>query len=87
MTLYDKIDSRMTIEIVSVALAHQPMLGDILTRVANYKDSARTITITCSEPARDGSLMYIVLIEFIGGSSLTVGALRRSINDVTEYHS
>lgn len=86
--MYQKLDSRMNIEIVSVALAHPPMLSDILQRLAmQYRDSARRVTITCREPERDGSLMYIVHIEYLGGSSLTVGALRRTLDAQTEYHS
>lgn len=87
MVDYEKLDSRMNIEIISVALANTYMLGDILRRMADYKDSAKKITITCKEPERDGSVMYIMLIEYLNGSSITVGALRRDPGAPTEYHS
>lgn len=84
---YANLASRMEIEIISVALAHPPMLADVLARMAGYKDSAHKITITVREAERDGSITYIVFIEYINGGSITVGALRRSIDAETEYHS
>jgi hypothetical protein len=84
---YDNIASRLEIEIVSVVLAHPPMLADVLQRISNYINSARRVTITCGEAQRDGSITYIVFIEYITGGTLTVGALRRSINEPTEFHS
>ncbi len=84
---YENIASRLNIEIVSVALAHPPMLADVLQRMASYFDSACKITITCNEPEKDGSIMYIVLIRYTTGGTLTVGALRRTKDAPTEYHS
>lgn len=84
---YKKLDSRMNIEIISVMLAHQPMLADVLTRVSQYRDTAKKFTITCNAPDRDGSTMYIMAIEYVSGGSITVGAFRRTIDAETEYHS
>lgn len=84
---YKKLDSRMEIEIRSVMLALPGMLADVLTRVAHYKDTAKKVTITCNAPERDGDRMYIMVIEYVSGGSITVGALRRTQDAETEYHS
>lgn len=85
---YAKLDSRMSIEIISVAMAHPPLLADILARFGqHYTNSARKVTITCREPERDGMLHYGVLVEYLNGSTMTMGALRRTQDEETEYHS
>lgn len=84
---YDKIMSRMNIEIISVQLAHAGLLIDVLSRAAAYYDSAKRIEITVREPERDGSLHYIMFVEYIHGGSITIGALRRTSASETEFHS
>lgn len=66
-TLYEKIDSRLNIEVVSVLLAHPPMLTDVLARCARLHEEASQVTITCNAPERDGALMYIVQVEYRSG--------------------
>jgi hypothetical protein len=84
---YDKIASRMDIEIISVQLAHASMLLDVMQRAAAYYDSARRIEITVREPERDGSIEYIMHVQYISGGSITIGALRRTADAETEFHS
>ena len=84
---YDKILSNMVIDIRGVRLADPAMLGAILQRVAYYHDTAKEITITCTEPDRDGSTMYILQVTYRSGGGITIGALRRAPGAEIEFHS
>jgi len=85
---YDKLASRLNIEIVSVQLADPRMLAEILQRIAlNYHDTASKVELTCNERHRDGHDLYTMRVIYISGSSIVIGCLRRSPKAEVEYHS
>lgn len=94
-SLYDKIDSRLNIEVVSVLLAEQEMLAACFTRLARFAHNAKLARIVCEErvPAEapaykhPGWCEYLLYIEFTTGGSLTIGCLQRTIGAEIEFHS
>ncbi len=86
-TDYDKLESRMHIEIISSRLSEPAMLVAVLARCGRYGDDAKKITITCGEPDPTGALMYMMVVEYISGGSITIGALRRVPGGEVEFNS
>ncbi len=88
----DKYLSELNIKIIGVGLTTgnvpmTTMLIDVAGRAAAYSDSAKQVTITVREPDRDGIIEYGMLVEYINGGSIFIGALRRGPHAPTEYHS
>lgn len=89
MATADQLQSRCKIEIVGVDLAaSEPVfLTCVMARLARHVPSADLITVFCSEPQAEGWLEWMIVIAFKSGSSLTIGALRRTPGGEVEFHS
>jgi hypothetical protein len=79
---------RMTINVTGAHLAYEPMLADVLARCARYHANAVAIHIQVAAQQRDGSTMYGMAIDYGSGRTMFyIGALRRTLDGETEYHS
>lgn len=92
---YDKLDSRLDIEVVSIQLAEPALLADCLAKLAQYSHNAVQARIVCQErvpqdaPAhrQHGWCEYLLCLEFRDGGSLIMGAIQRTLGAKTEFHS
>lgn len=88
---FHKLDSRLTIEVVSSALAlEEPAaLAAALTRVQRMARSGNleSARIVADRRELSGSLHWIIQFTFTTGGALTVGQLQRVPGGDYEYHS
>lgn len=95
MTDYDKIDSRLNIEVVSIQLAEPEMLAACFTRLTRFSHNAKTARIVCQarvpesafEWKHPGWCEYLMHLEFISGGALTIGCVQRKVGAEIEFHS
>lgn len=76
----------VNVKIHNLNLADLPMLNQCIERAYHYAQGTdRTqvdVSITCTEPDRDGSLHYIMVYPWI-----VIGALKRTPDSPIEFHS
>lgn len=83
-----------TIHIHQAELAEDRLLFDVLQRVRQYQNAREVnVHVQARVPAdapaykHPGWLEYLVVVDFEDGGKLTVGAIQRTVDAATEFHS
>lgn len=84
----DKLDSRVTIEIVSVlyGIEEPAMMQACIQRIARFQHIAEAKLI-CDERKATGWLEFTIVLKFASGAGLTIGAIQRTPGAEIEFHS